>query len=369
MHQRDVLGLADVDDETLAAMVATLLGHPSVELLSSRAEESSYDVASITTVGRHWVSGVARGPAGDQPWRMFVKRVQAWHHSPFFEFVPEEMKPMAAASVPWRIEPLVYRSDLADRLPDGLTMPRALAVIDLEPDSAAIWLPEVGHAPVAWTPRRYERAAHLLGRLAASPAVAERAEVGGFEWTVLDYVHGRLAGAVLPVLMDDGAWQARAVAAAFDGDLRDRMRAAATRLGAMAAELMSLPTTTSHGDASPNNLLPGATDDDLVLIDFGFWMTQPVGFDLGQLIAGETQLGRGPADLAAVDAACVTAYTHGLAAEGLDVDEAVVRRAHALQLFLFAGVSALPDEGMTAEQVTARAGLARHSLALLEATD
>jgi hypothetical protein len=368
-HDRSLLGAADVDDGVLAQMVATLLGHPSVELVSSNAGRVAYDVPSITTIGRYWVSGVARLPHGEElPWRMFVKHVQAWHHSPFFEFVPEEMRVMAAASMPWRIEALVYRSDLADHLPDGFSMPRALGVVDLEPDAVAIWLPEVVHEPVVWTPGRYQRAAHLLGRLSASPAVAERAGVGDFAWSVFDYVHGRLAGAVLPTLFDDEAWRPPFVSTWFDDGLRDRMRAAARGIEALAAELVTFPTGTSHGDASPQNLLPGATADDLVLIDFNFWMTQPVGFDLGQLVAGETQLGRGPADLAAVDAACVAAYTRGLACEGTEVDEDVVRRAHAIQLFLFAGVSALPDAGMTAGQVSARAGLARHSLNLLDST-
>jgi lysophospholipase L1-like esterase len=93
---------------------------------------------------------------------------------------------MAVASVPWRTEALVYRSDLAARLPDGLVMPAAHGVFDLDEGSASIWLEEVAEAPVevAWDLDRFRLAAHLLGRLAASPGVSELADVGRDGWTV-----------------------------------------------------------------------------------------------------------------------------------------------------------------------------------------
>lgn len=74
-----------------------------------------------------------------------MKHVPTWARSPFFAEVPAEFQEMAAASVPGRTEPLAYRSDLADRLPDGLAVPRALGVFDLDNESAAIWLEPVVH--------------------------------------------------------------------------------------------------------------------------------------------------------------------------------------------------------------------------------
>lgn len=375
MHDRTALGPGDVDDAALTAMVADLLGHdPSeVRLLRSSAEPASYDLPSITTVGRHWVTGTARTPRGEMPFRLFVKRVQAWRHSPFFAGVPPQAREVAAASVPWRTEARVYASDLHTRLPDGLSMPRALAIVDvdpaLEPDAVAVWLPEVEHAPTPWTLARYERSAYLLGRLAASASVAERADVGEFEWTVMSYVHGRVAMQVAPRLLAEDTWADPLIAEHF-GDLRPRLEDASARACDLALELLALPMTTSHGDACPNNLLPSADEDEFVLIDFGFWHPQPVGFDLGQLVAGEIQLGRGSAaGLPDIDAACVSAYTRGLADEGLVLDESVVRRAHALHLMIFVGLSSLPDEPSAASAYVAeRAALARFSLDLLDAT-
>ena len=39
-----------------------------------------------------------------------------------------------------------------------------------------------------------------------------------------------------------------------------------------------------------NNLLVQRDSEDLVLIDYGFWSTQPLGFDLSQLLLGDVIL-------------------------------------------------------------------------------
>lgn len=377
MTARTLLGPADVSDAELTRMVADLLGHSPAEvaLRAVRVETVAYDVPSITTAGRYWVAGTAETPAGPTPYRLFVKHVHSWSRSPMFADVLPEHAEAAEAGVPWRTEPLVYRSDLGDRLPAGLSMPRALGVFDLDDLSAAVWLEEVFHQPRAWDLPRFQRAAYLLGRLAASRQVAPLRDVGEFAWSVHDYVFGRVALQVLPILAGD-VWQHPLVAGAFDHDLRERILAAAELAPAYADELATFPTLNGHGDASPNNLLPGPTADSFVLIDFGYWHALPLGYDLSQLVVGHVQLGlRGCDDLAELDAACVRAYTAGLADEGLVVDESAVRRAHALQLQLFSGVSAVPFELLGApvtpelERVAAaRAAIARHSLDLLSST-
>ncbi len=59
MHDRTVLGPADVSDDALAAMAADLLGidPDRTTLLDSRAEVVAYDLDAITTAGRYWVHG------------------------------------------------------------------------------------------------------------------------------------------------------------------------------------------------------------------------------------------------------------------------------------------------------------------------
>ncbi len=375
MTTRELLGAADVSDDRLAAMVADLLHEDRVEVLDVEVAPVDYDLPAITTAARWWVSGHARTATGETPYRMFVKHVQAWERHPFFQSVPEEAREMAAASVPWRTEAEVYRSDLATRLPDGLTLPRALGVFDLDELSAAIWLEEVPVRPAVWDHERYARAARLLGRLSASPRVAPLASLRDLDWQLAIYAEGRVTHDVLPMLESEDVWR-HPLCAAFDVQLVDRLRAQGRRAGELAAEADALPYLIGHGDACPNNLLAGEHDDELVMLDFGFWGAAAVGFDLTQLLVGDVQLGRrGADDLAEVDELIVTAYVEGLRAEGCDVPEAQVRRSHALCLLIMTGLSAAPfdlfDAPPTPEahRIAAdRAKLARHALDLVEST-
>ncbi|HET9945553.1 MAG TPA: phosphotransferase [Actinomycetes bacterium] len=346
---RNILGAAAVDDEVLATMVAAQLGVGAVGAVSVTAEVAPYDLDALTTAGRYWVHGSATTSEGTElPYRFFVKVVQSWERSPVFQMVPEAMRAEALAMIPWEREPAVYRSDLGDRLPQGLTMPAARLVADVDELSAAVWLDAVDVQPVRWDVPRFERAAHLLGRLAASPRVSPLGAIGETPQLHRRYAAGRVAGQVLPALHDDDLWRHPLMAAGFDTSVRDRLRDAATRLPAFLDELDTSPLGTSHGDACPRNLLVrrGCQDGgSFVLIDFGFWGRAPLGFDLSQLLLGEVQTGERPAsDLPDLEAAIVPAYVAGLAAEGTDVDPAVVQRTHVLLALLFNGLSAVPFE-------------------------
>jgi hypothetical protein len=253
MHERSLLGPAEVDDTTLIAMVADLLGAEpaAVRIESSTVREFPYDLPAITTAARYVVSGDALVDGERVTYEMFVKVVQSWARSPMFAFVPDEMKELAEASVPWRTEPLAYRSDLADRLPDGLAMPRALAVFDLDEKSASVWLEMVPVVQRRWDEARYDRAAYLLGRLAGSPRVAELATVGQHSFTMADYAFGRLQTQVIPMLHDDAIWQHPLVAATFGDELRDRLRAAAARVPAYLEGCSPSPTPPPTATPAP----------------------------------------------------------------------------------------------------------------------
>ena len=380
MADLSILGSAGVSDAELVEIVAGHLDEsPSaVELFDVTAEVVEYELPAITTAGRYWVRGAARTAHGDRPFAFFVKHVQSWARSPYFEFVPAEYREMAEASVPWWVEPTVYRSDLAGRLPKGLDMPGAVAVRDLDEKSCAIWLEEIDVVPRAWTVEDLAGVARLLGRLAASRPVRDvtvSTGIGGRR-TIQTYVFGRLNMQVLPVLREDAVWQHPLVAAAFDAELRARMLAASDRVDDYVDELERVPLGTAHGDACTNNVLARRGSQDLVLIDYGFWGEAPVGFDLGQLLIGDVQLGRRPAaDLPALEEACVPAYIEGLRAEGDETSAEVVRRAHALQMLIFIGLSALPIDMLEAPPTPAafrtsaeRAAAARFILDLVDAS-
>lgn len=356
VDRHEVLGVDDVSDADLAAMVADLWQVDSVDLLDSTAEPVAYDVPSILTGARTWVRGHADAGAGPRGFTLFVKRVHHWRHSPAFVGVPPEIGEWAAATVPWRAEPLVYASDLADRLPDGLDMPRGLRVEEHPDETAVVWIEAVDADPVAWSLEDSVRAARLLGRLSASRAVAPLAGIDPQPWHIDMFVAGRIGYTVLPGLHDDATWAHPCVAEHF-GALRSDLEATARHLDALAGEFAASRHLASHGDACPNNLLRREGDPGFTLIDFGFWRPQPVGFDLSQLLVGDIQIGRQDVgDLPERAAACIEAYAAGLADEGLHVPLAEVRRSHAVCLMLFNGLPSLPLEMLAEEAALEAAG-------------
>jgi hypothetical protein len=374
---RSALGAADISDTELAAMVARSLDADVVELLTSGAEVAPYDLEALTTAGRYWVHGTARHAGGESPYRFYVKVVQSWERSPFFQYVPAEMRETALAMVPWRREPDVYRSDLAARLPAGLRMPTAYGVVEVDDLSAALWLEAVDVEDVEWDSDRFAEAAYLLGRLAASPDVAPVGEIGYVGNVARGYAEGRLLHGVLPMLHSDEIWEHPLVAGAFDEALRHDLQSAAKALPAYLDELDTVPIGTLHGDACTRNLLVNRHETKgFDLIDFGFWGRGPFGFDLTQLLMGEVQTGeRAASFLPALEGTCVTAYASGLRDEGVDLSEDVLRRSHALLMLEFAGLSAVPVEhldGPPTEELariaTERAAAARFILDLVAAT-
>jgi phosphotransferase family enzyme len=373
---RSVLGPADVSDAELAVMVADSLDVPEVEVTDCHAEVAEYDIEALTTAARYRVRGTARHAGGTSPFAFYVKVVQSWTRSPAFRQVPEPLREVAAAGLPWQNEPAVYRSDLGERLPAGLSLPRVHAVRDLDELSAAVWLQLVDVDPAPWPPARFEQAAYLLGRLAASPRVAPLRGLGTRD-VVRSYAHGRVEHQVLPTLRGADLWRHPLVAESFPDALRQRVLAAADALPALLAELDGAPLGAAHGDACPRNLLVARGDPDaFVLIDFGFWNESPLGFDLSQLLLGEMQVGeRSAAEVAALEGPCLAAYVRGLQDEGCTVPLASLRRTHALLMLLFWGLSAVPLElafGLpgpgSAAVVRERAQAASFVLDLVDAT-
>jgi hypothetical protein len=280
-----LLGPANVGDDELAAFAAAGLGAQHTTVLTSSVQVFPYDRPAITTAGRYLVTGSARTGTGEiRAFSFFVKVIHSYERSPLRFAVPEHLRAEAAALIPWHTEADLYRSDLRDRLPAGLTIPRAAAVRDLDADSAALWLEHIPARRAAWDIGRHARAAYLLGRLAASRAVTPLATAVHGARTPRTYADTWLAHIVLPVLAGDEVWAHPLVRDAFDAQLRRRLLAAADALPALLDELDAAPTTTAHGDACTANLLAAGDRDDLVMVDLGFCGRAPLGTDLGQLV-------------------------------------------------------------------------------------
>ncbi len=247
---------------------------------------------------------------------------------------------------------------------------------DLGQDSAALWLEHVPARRVIWDAGRHARAAYLLGRLAASRAVAPLATAVHGARTPRVYADAWLKHVVLPALTEDGAWAHPLVRGVFDARLRRRLLAAADALPALLDELDDAPAATAHGDACTANLLVAGDRDALVMVDLGFCGKAPLGTDLGQLILGEVQTGqRHPADLPGLEAACLPAYVAGIHAEGGTASLAQLRRTHAALLTVFSALPSIPIEHLHDEPTPrlrslfhGRAAIARFALDLLDDT-
>jgi hypothetical protein len=374
---RELLGPADVQDDELAAFAAADLGVQHATVLTSSVQVFPYDRPAITTAGRYLVTGSARTDNGEvRAFSLFVKVIQAYQRSPLRFAVPEHLRAEAAVFIPWHTEADLYRSDLRDRLPGGLTIPRAAAVRDLDADSAALWLEHIPGRRVTWDIERHARAAYLLGRLAACRAVAPVATAVHGARTPRTYADTWLAHIVLPVLAEDEVWAHPLVRDTFDASLRHRLLAAADALPALLDELDAAPIATAHGDACTANLLAARDRDALVMVDLGFCGRAPLGTDLGQLVLGEIQTGqRHPADLPHIEAACLPAYLAGVHAEGGTAGSAQIRRTHAALMTVFSALPSVPIEHLDDEPTPRlrrlfhdRAAIARLVLDLLDDT-
>jgi hypothetical protein len=374
--RRALLGPADVADDELAAFAAAGLGVRHATVLTSTASVFPYDRPALTTAGRYLVTGTARTDTGQvRAFALFVKVIHSYQRSPLRFAVPERLRARAAALIPWHTEADLYRSDLRGRLPPGLTIPRA-AVRDLDAGSAALWLEQVPARRVIWDAGRHARAAYLLGRLAASRAVAPLATAVHGARNPRIYAGAWLAHVVLSALTGNDAWAHPLVHDAFDTRLRRRLLAAADALPALLDELDDAPAATAHGDACTANLLAAGDRDALVMVGLGFCGRAPLGTDLGQLITGEVQTGqRRPANLPGLQAACLPAYLAGIHAEGGTAGLARVRRTHAALLTVFSALPSIPVEHLDDEPTPrlrrlfhGRAAIARFALDLLDDT-
>lgn len=364
MTGRAALGPVDVDDETLAEMLS------ADGIVDSHVEDVDYGQTTLTTGNRWWVSGTARQDGADVPFGLFVKVVQSPLRSPAMADIPPQFHEMIADALPWHIEPNAYRSDLALRVPDGMRIPRAYRVAEIDDESCALWLDAVDHDENPWDLDRYRDAAAILGRFAGSAEVAamdqELTHPAGPQQARI-YFEKRLSDQFVSAYEEGGVWHHPVVAAHFDGALRGRLMSLIAAAPELIDEIEKLPQLNAHGDAAPQNLL--VIPDGFCVIDWGFWCRSALGFDLSQLVYSEIDLDRSDASaFRDIQAASLAGYREGLADEGIEIGESELERAHTIQLAIAHGISSVPLERLGGEpsaveaSVRARATVLKHVL-------
>jgi len=246
---------------------------------------------------------------------------------------------------PWDYEVDVYWSELRDRLPAGLQMPRLHQVYDSGDQRLAMWLEDVRTATVEWDTARYRRAATLLGRLGARLTLDDLlpASVPDVSGVLRMAVHGPVESLAIPALSGEDVWR-HPLLAGQDPALREDLLKLAARIPELLEAAERLPQAMVHGDACPQNLLVPADDPDgFVPVDWSPGGLAPAGYGLGQLVIGHAHSGLlRPDELPALGDAVVESYAAGLAWEGLPIDVDDVRYGFQAVLVLRSAFMSLP---------------------------
>jgi hypothetical protein len=351
------LGRDAPDERALACLVREVTGLPGAVPTSARVEPVDYEIGTPSTEALLRVLGTAELQSGETvDWSVFVKKLRSARHWPLMHLVPEPFREAFVQNLPWQLEFMVHRSDIATLLPDGLRLPSMYRIDVYDDDRATLWMEDVVQAPGRWPLGRFEHAANLLGRLSARrqlhlvEPLFPRGDVHIPGVGLRYYTNGRVLMGAIPLLADDQTWQhpllAQAICSTGDHGLRDELLELADRLPGVLDRLDALPQTYQHGDASPQNLLvPKDKQDEFVVIDWGFDCPQAIGFDLGQLLVGLAHAGElAPEELPTIHTIILTAFMEGVAAEGMTVSEDEVRYGYLGSLLARATFTALPLE-------------------------
>jgi hypothetical protein len=364
----DMFGLASLAPAELAEITSAAVGR-AIRPASTQVTPIPYDWGSPATAGL-WRVDVSGQPsqapghdtqaAGPVSYTYFVKLLRHPRLWPGLAHLPDQASRDELVGVfPWRFELDMYECGIGDVLPAGMRTPRLHHVKRTDEDHLGVWWEFITERPTPWDLADYQRAAFLLGRLAARrrdgadvnrllPPVCRQAHPSGS--ALRFFTERRVLRGVLPALRAGKIWDHPLASAALrqSGDmaLPADMLALASRLPGVLDMLDRLPQTYAHGDASPQNLLlPDNQPGTIVVIDWGFGSLLPIGFDLGQLLAGLAHAGRSdPSDLPDIDAAIFPAYLEGLAAEDYGAAPAQVRLGYLGALAARSALSALPLE-------------------------
>lgn len=340
--------------QDLPAVVDAALGRHGMVVTGARAESIIPPGANMTTGGLWRIQGTAQ-EAGDEaeepvPFSVIAKLTQSPLLWPGIQAVPREFREQLAERYPWRTEAQAYAAGVSTALPLNARMPGAFRITEVDAQRILIWMEDVDDGGAQeWSDEHFADAAFVLGGLAGSPdvdacvtAVPDATTSRRLEF----FLEGVGTQLLIPAIMGDDVWRHPVVAGAADPAVISGLRSLAGRARDLVNVLVALPQYPMHGDASPQNLLAGASaggDRAFVLIDWGNFGRGPAGFDLAQLLAGRVNDGYMPGSgLARLAPLCVDAYCTGMAEAGTEPDESAVARGHAAAMAVFTGLQALP---------------------------
>jgi hypothetical protein len=301
--------------ETLRKVAAAALDRPDLDeadLASVDIRQAAHRVDNMTTAELLHVRGAL---VDGTDWEAFAKVLHPASASPLMAYIPADHHESVLRNLNWLDEPAIYRSALSTDLPDGLRMPRLLAVEELA-DRVVLWLEQI-EPRTSWSIPDYQLAARSLGAMAGRWPERRVTEELGVQRRDLAYLFfGKLANVDLPILATDEHWSDPHVARVAGPGFRAELEALIERAPMRIAAAEGLPHAMSHGDATPDNLL--RTAEGICAIDWSYGSSGPLGADLGQLLAGRFDTGQADPELVPeVASVLLDAYLQGLADEGV----------------------------------------------------
>jgi hypothetical protein len=344
-HVTDVPPISDAEVAEIAGQALHLPAGTPPAIRRWQATALPRGSGAPATGGLYRIRGTCTDGA---TFSIFVKQIHHVRHWRQLTMVPANVRESFARRFPWRQELAAWDDTFAGRLPDGLRVPALYRISDLGDDRLLVWMEDIDAIEQAWPITRYQRAAYLLGGLAALRSTPEvsAASARPRGAVLSQYAAGRVGAGVVPLLHTDSLWRHPLLAQAADERLRDDLIDLAGQLPRLAARLAELPVAMPHGDACPQNLLvPRSDPDTLVAIDISMQSPMPLGFDLGQLLIGHVHAGLMPAaHLPAVHELLLPAYQAGLHDHGVDAAADEVLLGYTGSLLIRAGFTSLPFE-------------------------
>jgi hypothetical protein len=312
--------IQSIDVATLTGVVRRALGREVSLPAGWQVTRLGGGVGNPVSAGLYRYSGVAQDGDALLSWSVVLKILQSPANVGWKDMGEGEDQSHWNY---WKREPLVYRSGLLERLPDGLAAPRFFGGGELPGDVAWLWLEEVQDSyGGAWPLERYTLTARHLGRLNGA-YVSER-PLPVFPWLGDHLVRQWLADLGDP---DRLSWGHPELVARYPSRERNPFRRMLKEAGRFQAALSLLPQVLCHGDTYPTNFMSTRSaegQERTTALDWALLGIGPLGDDLGQLVFG-AQLLLPDTRPEEVTEALFQGYLEGLGDSGCRVDPLWVR--------------------------------------------